>query len=123
MRVTDTIPNYLDNTNGNYQVTGPIAIENYVSLTGDKRYELANHLGNVLVVISDKKIPNLNASVLENFNADVLSYSDYYPFGQLLPNRHASSDSYRYGFGSHEKDNEIKFSMCSTFIRFKHLCD
>jgi RHS repeat-associated protein len=42
------------------------------------------------------------------FNADVLSYSDYYPFGQLMPNRHGSSESYRYGFQGQEKDDELK---------------
>ncbi len=34
--------------------------------------------------------------------------NDYYPFGQLLPNRSGSSDGYRYGFGGQEKDNEVK---------------
>jgi RHS repeat-associated protein len=105
---TDTIPNYLDNTNGNLQVTGPISVNNFISLIGDKRYELSNHLGNVLVVINDKKIPNLNGTSLINFNADVLSYNDYYPFGQLVPNRHGSSDAYRYGFNGMEKDDELK---------------
>ncbi len=34
----------------------PLAANNYKSTVGDKRYELSNHLGNVLTVISDKKI-------------------------------------------------------------------
>jgi RHS repeat-associated protein len=33
---------------------------------------------------------------------------DYYPFGMLLPNRHESSNEYRYGFQGQEKDDEIK---------------
>jgi len=45
---------------------------------------------------------------LAYFNAEVLSYSDYYPFGMLVPNRHGSSNSYRYGFNGKELDNEIK---------------
>jgi RHS repeat-associated protein len=32
----------------------------------------------------------------------------YYPFGQLVPNRHGSSSSYRYGFQGQEKDDELK---------------
>ncbi|WP_459926617.1 RHS repeat domain-containing protein [Flavobacterium covae] len=32
----------------------------------------------------------------------------YYPFGSLVPNRHGSSASYRYGFQGQEKDDEIK---------------
>lgn len=86
----DSFPNYLDASNGFYPVNGPVAYKNYLSLIGDKRYELANHLGNVLVVINDKKlpefkIPNSPTSGLVNFNADVLSYNDYYPFGMLVP--------------------------------------
>ncbi|OOV17730.1 RHS repeat domain-containing protein [Flavobacterium sp. LM4] len=35
-------------------------------------------------------------------------YSDYYPFGMIVPSRHGSSDSYRYGFQGQEKDDEMK---------------
>jgi RHS repeat-associated protein len=80
--------------------------KNYVNLVGDKRFELSNHLGNVLVVVSDKKIAD-NSKAVTQFNPDVLSFSDYYPFGMLVPNRHGSSDSYRYGFNGKENDNEI----------------
>ena len=31
-----------------------------------------------------------------------------YPFGMLVPNRHGSSNSYRYGFNGMEKDDELK---------------
>ncbi|MCO6175372.1 DUF6443 domain-containing protein [Flavobacterium sp. NRK F10] len=105
---TDGTANYLDDTNGNYQVTGPIAIKNYLSLIGDKRYELSNHLGNVLVVINDKKIPSLDNGSLLYFNADVLSYTDYFPFGFQMTGRTFSSPLYRYGFQGQEKDDEIK---------------
>jgi hypothetical protein len=58
--------------------------------------------------VNDKKIPSLTtAGVLSYFNADVLSYSDYYPFGSLVPNRHSSSNQYRYGFNTQEKVDEI----------------
>lgn len=57
--------------------------------TGDKTYELSNHLGNVLEVITDRKLPNdrlMGAmSVVDYYTADVISYSDYYPYGMLLP--------------------------------------
>ncbi len=106
---TDRVPNYLDGTSGLYPVNGPFVSNNFISLVGDKRYEMSNHLGNVLVVVNDKKILSLTtAGVLRYFNADVLSYSDYYPFGQLVPNRHASTPAYRYGFNGKELDNELK---------------
>ncbi|OUL60586.1 thrombospondin type 3 repeat-containing protein, partial [Flavobacterium sp. AJR] len=66
---------------------------------GDKQYELSNHLGNVLSVISDRKLIGGN-----NFMPDVLSYSDYYPFGMLVPTRHGNTNEYRYGFNGKEKD-------------------
>jgi RHS repeat-associated protein len=107
----DGVPNYLDTTTGNYAETGPMKINDFKSLVGDKRYELSNHLGNVLVVVNDKKIPELEGTsnyALKYFNADVLNYSDYYPFGSLVPNRHGSSAAYRYGFQGQEKDDELK---------------
>jgi RHS repeat-associated protein len=74
---------------------------------GDKRYELSNHLGNVLSVVSDRKLFQ-NTLSFTTFAPDVLSYSDYYPFGMLVPNRHKAGDDYRYGFQGQEKDDEIK---------------
>ncbi|MFB3389843.1 thrombospondin type 3 repeat-containing protein [Flavobacterium sp. LAR06] len=70
---------------------------------GDKQYELSNHLGNVLSVISDRSLYRT-----DHYSADVLSYSDYYPFGMQVPTRHGQSDNYRYGFQRQEKDDEIK---------------
>ncbi|MGB0897221.1 MAG: RHS repeat domain-containing protein [Flavobacteriaceae bacterium] len=43
-----------------------------------------------------------------NFYDDVWAGKEYHPFGMLLPNRHGSSDGYRYGFQGQEKDDEIK---------------
>lgn len=80
---------------------------NYYNTTGDKRYELSNHLGNVLSVVSDKKIPNFTSSSLNYFNADIKSYSDYYPFGMPMPNKTLEGD-YRYSFQGQEKDAETE---------------
>ena len=65
------------------------------------------------MVINDKKIPefekpDMPETGLVAFNADVLSYSDYYPFGMLQDARHGSKANYRYGFQGQEMDNEIK---------------
>ena len=75
---------------------------------GDKRFELSNHLGNVLSVVSDKKIPNLNSGSLSYFNPEIKAYNDYYPFGMLMPNRTQNAADYRYGFQGQELDNELK---------------
>lgn len=82
---------------------------NYYRGIGDRRYELSNHLGNVLSVLSDKKIPTTtDKGSLLYFNADIKSYNDYYPYGMLQPGRHANTSNYRYGFQGQEMDNELK---------------
>jgi RHS repeat-associated protein len=78
---------------------------------GSKQYELSNHLGNVLVTVSDKKIPEGTVNnPITGYVADVTSSSDYYPFGMQMSNRNFSSPSYRYGFNGMEKDDEMKGS-------------
>jgi RHS repeat-associated protein len=62
-----------------------------------REYEISNHLGNVLATVSDVKLPE----------ARVLSHTDYYAFGSAMPGRSGGA-SYRYGFGGHERDDEIK---------------
>ena len=39
---------------------------------------------------------------------DVISYSDYSPYGTLLEGRHGNDNTYRYGFQGQERDDEIK---------------
>ena len=81
---------------------------NYKTLVrGYKHYELSNHLGNVLAVISDKRITLCASSVVSGYEADVISASDYYPFGMLMSDRTYSSPVYRYGFNGQEKMDEI----------------
>jgi RHS repeat-associated protein len=81
-------------------------------LRGIKLYELANHLGNVLVTLTDRKIgvPSAsNSSLIDHYEADVASANDYYPFGMLMPGRSFSdSGLYRYGFNGKENDVEVK---------------
>jgi len=73
-------------------------------------YEKDNHLGNVLVVVSDRKLPvDINAdNIVDYYTADVVSATDYYAFGSPMPGRQFSSNSYRYGFNGKEKDDEVK---------------
>lgn len=81
----------------------------YLRLLQKRQYELTNHLGNVLTTVTDTKYPfdiDENGTV-DWFEADVVSASDYYAFGSLMPDRNASSDSYRFGFQGQEAENEI----------------
>jgi len=80
---------------------------------GSKFFELTNHLGNVLAVISDRKIAVPSAadpSVTDHYAADLVSANDYTPFGMRMVGRtyHVSSSLYRYGFNGKENDNESK---------------
>lgn len=88
---------------------------------GQKRYELTNHLGNVLVVITDRKrgrAPTLNTGdPVEWYEPDVLSSQQYYAFGMLMPSdadpyvtRQYSLNGYdyRFGFNGKEGDDEVK---------------
>ncbi len=77
---------------------------------GDNCYEITNHLGNVLAVISDKKIAIDDDSdgLIDYFTADILNSQDYYPFGMLTPGRSWSAGSeYRFGYNTQMKVDEI----------------
>ena len=78
-------------------------------LCGSRTYELSNHLGNVLTTISDKKAGHNNgAGVVDYYLAEVLTATDYYPFGMIMPGRSYSAVSgYRYGFNGKEKDGAM----------------
>ena len=77
---------------------------------GKVSYELSNHLGNVLVTVSDKKIQIQNGSTgtVLYHTADVQTATDYYPFGMVMPGRKYEPQSgYRYGFNGKEKDKDM----------------
>ena len=72
--------------------------------------EETNHLGNVLAIVSDRKIAvedQGNPGTVEYYEADIVNAQDYYPFGMIMPGRSVSAGEYRYGFGGQEMDNEI----------------
>jgi len=71
---------------------------------GDKSYELSNHLGNVLSVISDRReAGSCTDSLVDFYYADGKSVSDYYPFGMGMDSRTQSAGGYRWGFNGMEK--------------------
>ncbi|WP_430405625.1 RHS repeat-associated core domain-containing protein [Fluviicola sp.] len=91
-------------------------------ILGAKRYELGNHLGSVLSIISDRKwgiddgVYNLSTGaktsstpdkITDYYQATIMSYSDYDPFGTQQSGRIGGED-YRFGFQGQEADDEIK---------------
>ena len=71
------------------------------STIGIKEYELSDHLGNVSVVVLDRK--ECSISVVKPI---VKTHTDYYPFGYPISSRTDNVD-YRYGFNGQEGDGEI----------------
>lgn len=74
-------------------------------VAGTRYYELSNHLGNILAVVSDRKVSANPAA--DGYQADVVSATDYYPFGMPMPGRNVNGTEYRYGFNGKEKDGEV----------------
>ena len=76
---------------------------------GQRIYEGANHLGNVLATFSDKKVGvSSDNNTVDYYQAVVISQHDYYPFGMLQPGRGYELGGYRYGFNGKENDGEVK---------------
>lgn len=81
----------------------------YAFVRGQKVYELSNHLGNVLVTLSDRKLQlqsSANPALVEGYVADVITAVDYYPFGMDMPGRKSGNDG-RYGFNGKERDKDM----------------
>jgi RHS repeat-associated protein len=88
---------------------------------GEKRYELSNHLGNVLAVITDRRIQACGAGDVMYYNAQVVSVSDYYPFGMGIKEREwkDSTFSYRFGFQGQEGDDEVSGKGNSYAFKYR----
>jgi RHS repeat-associated protein len=75
---------------------------------GLRKYELSNHLGNVLVVVSDKRTsvcdPNMQVT---HYEADIVMAQDFHPFGSVMNGRSWSNENYRFGFNGKELQVEL----------------
>ena len=78
-------------------------------IRGNKFYELSDARGNVMAVVTDKKIQHSsNGTTVDYYEPDIVSATDYAPFGSPLSGRNYQSDIYRYGYNGKENDNEVK---------------
>lgn len=87
------------------------AEEGHISVfsRGNKRYELTDARGNVMTVITDRKMPHSsNGTVIDYYEPDILAAADYAPFGSPLSGRIYQPGNYRYGYNGKENDNEVK---------------
>jgi RHS repeat-associated protein len=60
--------------------------------------------------VKDRKLASNggSGSIVAFSVPDVVSFSDYYPYGMVMPNRKGNTPEYRYGFNGMEKDEELK---------------
>ena len=72
-------------------------------------YELTNHLGNVMAVITDEPAATETPAVE--------SLADYYPFGMTMPGRSYTAHTSRHGFTGHEKIFFSFFRSCLNFSK------
>ncbi|MCQ2211248.1 MAG: hypothetical protein MJZ34_13270 [Paludibacteraceae bacterium] len=79
----------------------------YLETAPAVHYELTNHLGNVLSVIT----PDANDAT----QPAIERLTDYYPFGMEEPGRSYSAEGYRYGFQGQDKEKELWGGEASFF--------
>jgi RHS repeat-associated protein len=108
MRTYNTLDNVTGSTSPYYTATSSYSM---ALQGGNVSYELSNHLGNVLSVVSDRKLPIAlvgSPNTVDHYVADLLSSTDYAAFGAPMPGRQFNNGNYRYGFNGKENDNEVK---------------
>jgi RHS repeat-associated protein len=78
-------------------------------VVGKKQYEISNHLGNVLSIVTDKVLSkdwDLD-NIVDYFRSEIVNASDYTPFGAAMPGRMSNASSSRYGYSGMEKVDEM----------------
>jgi RHS repeat-associated protein len=79
---------------------------------GEKEYFLTDHRGNVMATVSDRKmqVDNNNDGIVDYYIADVVTATDYAPFGSLLTGRtyRNNGQQLKYGYNGKENDNDVK---------------
>lgn len=100
------------------KIPKPLNLQSYRGLM---QYELTNHLGNVLVTVSDRKrVANAGPGSLgTGIYAHLITAGDYYPFGAIMPSKQFNSENYRYSFNGKENDFELKTKNNSIQFEFR----
>ncbi len=76
----------------------------YMRNVSEKNYEIKDYLGNVRAIIADEK-----KSDAGSFLTELRSYSSYYGYGMMQPERiYSDMTSYRYGYCGKEKEDQMK---------------
>lgn len=72
---------------------------------GNKRYELNDWLGNVRVVINDKKTPVNTGTTTVSYLPQIINVRDYYSFGLDITERSYSYTNTKYRFSFNDKED------------------
>jgi len=81
---------------------------------GKKLYELKNQIGDINVLVTDRKIPDA-----ADYKVDIKKATEYYPFGMIMPGRDSARYTYRYGFQGMEQDDNFKGKGNSISTEFR----
>jgi hypothetical protein len=95
-----------------------------LSIPTTKRYELSNHLGNVLTTITGRRMGmGMSGQPATHFEPERIQASDYYAYGLEMPGRKyensafSRTNSYRYGFNGKELDKSGEWGSLTHFER------
>jgi RHS repeat-associated protein len=92
----------------------------YSFTRGQKTYELTNHLGNIMAVVTDTKVAvSMDNASVSYYLAHVISATDYYAYGSPVPGRSFNLTAYRYGFNGMELDNEISGGGANYYTQWR----
>lgn len=96
----DTILNY----DASSEISG---ITHSIFRRGQKLYELSNQTGDVIALVSDRKLPVAVGETV-SWSAEIVSSKDYYPFGMPMPGRVNEQDkNYAFSYQGMEVDNDL----------------
>lgn len=102
-------------------LTAAVSPFKYTRTLGWKKYEFSNHLGNVLAVFCDVKVPldNNTDGTVDAYRVCLQTITDYSPFGVTLDGRTIEGDGYRYSFQGQEHDDEVKGDGNSVNYKYR----
>lgn len=112
-------PSDSDNSGGQARLARPIRPTMLQHYRGRKQYELTNHLGNVLAIVSDRKRLAKAALTDMGLYAHIITATDYYPEGMQMPNRIYHSEKYQYKHQGQISDAEIYGEGNAYFYKYR----
>jgi RHS repeat-associated protein len=88
------------------QTTTTVSLTSVVHKINQKVFEMSNHLGNVLVTVSDARVPINGTGSVGSYGAIVKAGMEYSAFG-VVRRTIVNNGNYRYGFNGKEMEREL----------------